>query len=265
MPVARARPSLASRPRLIVFLVSFLLACSTQAGSFRITPLRVQFDHNNPTTQLSIENNSERTVTLQTTVMRWQQDGGQDNLTPSNDIFVSPPILMLKPGGRQVIRLRHMPAMPSEEKAYRLYLQDTAARARQSGGANMAVRIGLPIFVSPGGSQQPDPRINTRYQDGIWQVSVSNAGSTNFRVIGLDAFRGSADRDDLKKDDLLEQSTQPVQGFPYVFADQTREWHVKAPANAQLRLRTDIYGYRRQGFDERGTVWLGEPENKKDP
>jgi len=264
MPVARARPSLESRPRLFVFLLSFLLACSTQAGSFRITPLRVQFDANNPTTQLSIENNSEQTVTLQTTVMRWQQDGDQDNLTPSNDIFVSPPILMLKPGGRQVIRLRHMPDMPAEEKAYRLYLQDTAARARQSGGANMAVRIGLPVFVSPE-NIEPAPRVSTRYQNGIWQVRVSNLGSANFRVIGLDAFRSSADPDDLKKDDLLEQSTQPVQGFPYVFAGQAREWHVKAPANAQIRLRTDIYGYRRQGFDERGTVWLGEPENKKDP
>ncbi|WP_414432181.1 molecular chaperone [Alcanivorax sp. IL2] len=264
MPVAGARYCLAFRPRLLVFLLSFLLACSSQAGSFRITPLRVQFDDNNPTTQLSIENNSDSTVTLQTTVMRWQQDGDQDNLTPSNDIFVSPPILMLKPGGRQVIRLRHMPAMPDKEKSYRLYLQDTAARARQSGGANMAVRIGLPVFVSPD-NIEPEPRIVTGYQNGIWQVRVSNVGSANFRVIGLDAFRANADRDDLTKNDLLEQSTQPVQGFPYVFADQTREWHVKAPANAQIRLRTDIYGYRSQGFDERGTVWLGEPENKKGP
>jgi len=70
MPVAGARYCLAFRPRLLVFLLSFLLACSSQAGSFRITPLRVQFDDNNPTTQLSIENNSDSTVTLQTTVMR---------------------------------------------------------------------------------------------------------------------------------------------------------------------------------------------------
>ena len=85
------------------------------------------------------------------------------------------------------------------------------------------------------------------------------------RVIGLDALKGKADREDLKKEDLLAQSTQPIEGFPYVFADQTREWQINAPANAQLRLRTDIYGYRQQGFDERGTVWLGEPENKKGP
>ena len=261
MSVARARPSLALRPRLIVVVLSFLLACSAHAGSFRITPLRIQFDENTQITQLSIENNSARSVTLQTAVMAWQQQGGKDNLSPSNDIFVSPPIMMLAPGGRQVIRLRHMPAMPSVEKAYRLYLQDTAAQAQQAGGANMAVRIGLPVFVTPNGNLQPDPRITTRYQNGAWQVRVSNAGSTNFRVIGLDAFRGSADRHDLNKDDLLAQSTQPTEGFPYVFANQTREWQVKAPANAQLRLRTDMYGYRRQGFDGRGTVWLGEPEN----
>lgn len=264
MPVARTGGHLASCSRLLVVLLSMLLACPVQAGSFRITPLRVQFDDNNQTTQLSIENNSQQTVTLQTSVMRWQQEGDRDNLTPSHDIFVSPPILMLAPGGRQVIRLRYMQDMPTSETAYRLYLQDTAARSQQSGGANMAVRIGLPVFVSPNGIE-PEPRIESRHQDGIWSVRVSNSGSANFRVIGLDAFRGNADRDDLKKKDLLAQSTQPVQGFPYVFANQTREWQVNAPANAQLRLRTDFYGYRKQGFDERGTVWLGEPENKKGP
>lgn len=262
MPADRARFHLESCPRLFVFLLSLLLACPVQAGSFRITPLRVQFDDNNQTTQLSIENNSQRTVTLQASVMQWQQEGNQDNLAPSNDIFVSPPILMLPPGGRQVIRLRHMQDMPGREKAYRLYLQDTAARAKQAGGANMAVRIGLPVFVSPNGIK-PEPRIDTHYENGTWSVRVSNAGSANFRVIGLDAFQGKADREDLKKEDLLAQSTQPIEGFPYVFADQTREWQINAPANAQLRLRTDIYGYRQQGFDERGTVWLGEPENKK--
>jgi len=262
MPVARVRLRLKSCPCLFALLSSILLACTAQAGSFRITPLRVNFDENNQTTQLSIENHSQHTVTLQSTVMRWQQNGNQDELTPSNDIFVSPPILLLAPGAQQVIRLRHMNDMPVKETAYRLYLQDTAARARQSGGANMAIRIGLPVFVSPNGIQ-PEPDIKTHYNNGTWQVLVSNTGTANFRVIGIDAFHANADRDDLRKEDLLERSTQAVEGFPYIFAEQTREWRLKAPANAQLRLRTDIYGYRKQGFDQRGTVWLGEPENKK--
>ncbi|MDX1803009.1 MAG: fimbria/pilus periplasmic chaperone [Alcanivorax sp.] len=250
---------------LFSLLSAWLLTANAQAGNLHITPLRLNLDENTQTTQLSIENQSLQPVTLQASIMRWRQQGDQDLLQPSNDIFVSPPILRLSPGGHQVLRLKYMGNMPARrEIAYRLYLQDTAARANRNGGANMAIRIGLPVFVSPSTSHA-EPKVQTRYQNGTWRVLVSNTGNAHFRVIGIDAFGANADRNKLKKDDVLGQSTQAIHGFPYVFPDQTREWHLKAPANAQLRIRTDVYGRHQQGFDRRGMAWLGEPENNKTP
>jgi len=146
-------------------LVGLLCVCagaSSLAGSFSISPVRVFLEPRQRAAALTIVNGADTEVVLQADVLRWSQDGaGQDQLEPSDDLIVSPPILKVPAQGRQVVRLARLVAPnPQRQLTYRMLLREVpdTSRAVQPGASlPIALVLSIPIFLSPAGAQ-PDVR-----------------------------------------------------------------------------------------------------------
>lgn len=146
-------------------LVGLLCVCagaSSLAGSFSISPVRVFLEPRQRAAALTIVNGADTEVVLQADVLRWSQDGaGQDQLEPSDDLIVSPPILKVPAQGRQVVRLARLVAPnPQRQLTYRMLLREVpdTSRAVQPGASlPIALVLSIPIFLSPAGVQ-PDVR-----------------------------------------------------------------------------------------------------------
>ena len=91
----------------ISILLFFVLAITeTVAGQFSVTPVRIFMVPKDRAAAITITNESDEPLVMQADVYSWKQKAdGEDDLTPSEDLFLSPPIIKLAPKARQVVRL----------------------------------------------------------------------------------------------------------------------------------------------------------------
>ena len=81
------------------------------AGSFSISPIRLDLSAGARTAALTVRNDAQE-VLVQAEMMLWEQVDGEDRLTPTRDLLVSPAVFTLPPKGSQLVRvaLRNVPA-----------------------------------------------------------------------------------------------------------------------------------------------------------
>ena len=96
-------------------VVASLAATAAMAGTFTISPLRVDFAGQTTTAALTVRNEDASAVVVQAQGMAWSQAGGQDALDLSRDLLISPAVFTLPPGGSQLVRvaLRRSPTRPA--------------------------------------------------------------------------------------------------------------------------------------------------------
>jgi fimbrial chaperone protein len=94
---------------LLLAMGLWLAVSSVWAGSFQVSPIRLQLSLRERATALHLANTGDTALVLHAEVMHWSQDTqGQDLLEPSNDLVLSPPVVNLPPGGQQVVRLARL-------------------------------------------------------------------------------------------------------------------------------------------------------------
>ena len=140
-------------------------------------------------------------------------------------------------GGSQLVRmgLRRAPD-PQRELTYRLFLQEVPPPPKPDfQGLQVALRIGVPVFVLPAVAAKPVLRWQAaRTPEGALKLSLANSGNAHIQIVN---FRLS-----------LPDSAQPwvtQQAADYVLPGQSRDWIVPAnpapPPGVTLHLfaRTD--------------------------
>jgi fimbrial chaperone protein len=76
------------------------------AAAFSVTPIRIYMQPRDRAVAITIVNEGDTEVALQAELNNWSQKAdGTDELTPTEDLILSPPILKLAPKARQVVRL----------------------------------------------------------------------------------------------------------------------------------------------------------------
>ena len=135
----------------IGLLASF--AVSSTAGTFSVSPARIFMRPQERAAVINISNEGDEPVVLQAEVFSWsQQPDGKDVTTPTDDVFLSPPIMTLPPHTKQVLRvLRTKLTLLAEEQAYRFFLRELpeASAGKDTPGLQFALAYSLPIFVIP--------------------------------------------------------------------------------------------------------------------
>src|SRR5690349_12830821 len=120
-------------------LLSAALLCAVAmpaaAGSLRVSPVMLQFVAPAGAAMLTLRNEHNEPVDVQARVFRWRQVNGKDELTPTTDVVVSPPITTLPASGEQTVRVVRVDKQPvAEEEAFRVIVDELPNPARRRAG-----------------------------------------------------------------------------------------------------------------------------------
>ena len=216
------------RPALISALL--LSSALTEASGLQVSPISVSLQARETASGLSLSNSGNNTVHAQVRVYQWSQNEKGDQLTPSRGLLASPPMIELKPGEKQLIRIIRAKAPPQGtddvEAAYRILVNELPIKsANPTTGLQFALSYSLPVFVQPVGVTKTSPQLqwSTHLQpDGKeMTLRVSNSGNGHAQLAGL-SFVDTAGNSTVMNPGLLG----------YVLPGATMNWTLKIPPSA---------------------------------
>lgn len=202
--------------RHLVGLGLLVLPLLARAASLDVDPIRVVFSAESTITVVTLTNAGDAPATVQLEPVAWSQDKGEDVYTPTHDLLATPPIFTVQPHAKQIIRLglRAKPD-PVREICYRLYLQEVPQSQQLKGlGVQMALRIGVPVFVAPTAPLKPSLQWTLkRSSDKELELDAVNDGNAHVQVRQITLTGPDA-------------QTLTVQQAGYVLPGASRSWRV---------------------------------------
>ena len=138
-------------------LVSLLAAGgSADASGLQVAPTTLSLKASQNADGLWLSNTGDSVVHAQVRVYHWTQDSQGDQLAESRGLVVSPPMLQLTAGDRQLVRVIRVGAPPNGagavEDAYRLAIDELPVNAQGKPGLQFVLHYSVPIFVEPAGA-----------------------------------------------------------------------------------------------------------------
>lgn len=206
--------------RLLCLVVQLVLGFAfAHAGSFSVSPVRIELTARRPYMVLQITNHSSEGKTIQVQVMSWSYDGEKDVFTRTDHILLNPPIFTVGPGQKQSMRLgmRRTNLEATAEVAYRVILEEVPKPPPPGfQGLQTLLRISIPVFVQPVVPVLPKLiwQLRRTPQGGL-QLSATNEGSAHiqFRTLRLSVAEGADASFHHKLSD-------------YLLPGQTRTWSI---------------------------------------
>ncbi len=229
--------------------VASLAACvfchtpSAYAGGLQVAPASIQMPINNNATGIWLSNTNSSPLTAQIRVFKWSQADGEDLMSSTSQLTISPPVVEIPAGGKQLVRIIRTGAAPAigTETAYRLIVDELPAEvpealrpptptpSRRSFGMNFLMRYSVPVFIGDAtddsikdiGSQL-EWSAHKDDSTGQWIVRVTNHASVRAQLADLSAV-------------TTEGQTRPlISGMlGYVLPGSTRQWKLAATPRTQ--------------------------------
>ena len=175
----------------VTLAVSLCAAFTAQAGSFGVSPIRLDFDRSAKTGVIAVTNDDEARLTFQMRLMEWTQDAqGADQYAESSDLIFFPQLMVLEPKEKRIIRVGTKSPPSASERTYRLFIEEIpdAAEARAP-GTQVAVklRFGVPLFIAPLKAEIGGAITDAKLAKGEIQLTVKNSGNRHFRFEAVTA------------------------------------------------------------------------------
>ena len=237
-----------TRPRFILGILAtaavlWLPSSPVHAGTFSISPVRVELSAGAQTGALTIRNQDAAPVVIQAQAMLWEQQDGLDRLMPTRDILVSPAVFTVPANGSQLVRVAlRVPADPQRELSYRVILTEVPQQASpEFTGLNVALRLSLPVFVAPAASAKPQLKWSaTRNADGAITLTAHNVGEAHDRILTFSVAPSAGSAPAVSQDVTA-----------YLLPGQARTWTLDNKQN-ETASSTDWNRLRVKGTTEAG-------------
>ncbi|MCS6778507.1 MAG: molecular chaperone [Geminicoccaceae bacterium] len=187
------------------------------AATLGVSPTRLELVPGRPAAALTVTNDGDAPLLLQVETFAWRSGPASEELEPTRAIVAVPPMVRLAAGERQIVRVaRRSTEPPAVEETYRVLVTEVP-QTEGAGGVRLALRISLPVFVTP-----PDARAEPRWTaergaDGPSLV-VANGGRAHLHVRRLELVLGG-------------RAVPVGDGPTYVLAGRSHRWSL-----AGLRL-----------------------------
>ncbi len=157
-----------------------------EAGTLKVSPIKVFLPTDGKSEVIRVRNPDNTPALVQVQAVEWSKAEDLDEAERAEEILAVPPIFEMAPDSEQVIRLVHRdPAGTVIEKAYRLLITEVPEEV-DPGGIAFAVRLNMPLFVTPQGAV-PDPE--WRFQvtpSGEGELILANRGSAHLMIKSLE-------------------------------------------------------------------------------
>lgn len=225
---------------LAAIFVLLFTSLAAEAQALSVLPVNILLQPGQAATTLTLTNQGTSKTAVQIRAFAWDQHNGDDQLTPSGQVVISPPIASVAPGANQVVRLvlRLPPLGRDQESTYRILIDQIPPPA-EPGVVHVVLRLSIPIFAEPTKRAVPNVQFHVELKAGqIYLVGVND---------GL--------RHDVLRDIELSTSDgrklKPVPGSsPYILAGASRRWNIAAQGPLPLRSEALIL----RGHSENGNI-----------
>jgi fimbrial chaperone protein len=223
------------KARIITAIVAasaiFFSAATVPAGAdgLNVSPVRVLLAANQRAASITLTNAQSRAEIMRVESFAWDQVDGKDELTPTDELLVVPPIFNVAPNSVKVVRLGlRVPSSATRERSYRIYLTEVPPENSGQNSIAIAYRFSVPVFLPPTLHSAPKPQWSAKRLDADHIVlHVQNDGDAHVRVSTVKVY-SDASRTKLLRD-------QAVAG--YVLAGRTGDFKLdvkNAPPAATL-------------------------------
>jgi fimbrial chaperone protein len=160
-------------PVLLLAVIGLAWTGSLRAQTIAITPIGISLNPGQATTSVQVTNRGTEIAAVQARPFAWSQVGGEEQLSPTPNLVVSPPLVRIAPGQTQIVRLLLKAPASAGEASYRI-LFDQLPTQPSGGGIRVALRISIPVFALP-----PAP-VRSRL---VWRAVAGSAGEAKIIVV----------------------------------------------------------------------------------
>ncbi|UHQ23321.1 molecular chaperone [Lysobacter sp. 5GHs7-4] len=227
-------------PRVVfalLALATLAIGHDSRAASLQVAPTTIALSPEQTAEGLTLSNTGAQPLHAQLRVFRWTQRDGVDRLDATTDLVLSPPMLELAPGARQLVRVVRSAAPPSDREAsYRVIVDELPIEAQDSSRTRLrlALRYSIPVFLLPSAT------VTAATPTGaILQVRLSDDAGARYVEIGNtgDAHAQLADLSFVGRDGRRVAIAPGLSG--YVLPGQRMRWRLPAALVAGPDLRRD--------------------------
>ncbi|WP_460911168.1 fimbrial biogenesis chaperone [Paraburkholderia jirisanensis] len=223
------RRSLARLLALLALLVLFAAACCladrAAAATLQISPVTVEIAPDVNAVGITLANPGDTPLYGQVRVFRWDQQQGDDALTPTQDVVASPPLIQVAGHAEQLVRLVRTAPRTAGEQCYRLLIDELPPPDQPAAnGVTIRLRYSVPVFVEPAGAVAA-PRLTWRIakSGNDWLLRVDNAGAKRAQIAAVQLVTSTGKVYELNKGLL-----------GYALAGRGRQWQIPLPGDADL-------------------------------
>lgn len=200
----------------MVFISRFAIADGLQ-----VTPVNLTLQQNQRAEGIWLSNTSSNPINAQVRVFHWSQRDYNDKLAASQGLVISPPMLTLAPGGRQLIRVIRTGPPTSTEDAYRLSINELPPSVLKKNALQFVLHYSIPVFIQPPGVTDTFAKLQWQLHrsDGKAFLQVSNQGDGHAQLSDVSILSASGSR---------KQITPGLLG--YVLPGSTMRWIIPTSA-----------------------------------
>jgi fimbrial chaperone protein len=216
-----------------------LASVPAAAGSIEVAPVSADLLPGQQAGVITVTNRDVTPTSVQVRAFAWTQDATRDQLTPTQNLLVSPPVFQLAPGASQVVRMVLRAPAQGREQAFRLLVDQIPGPADAGEQVRFALRLSIPVFAqaAANGRAELDWRLRPS-----GELAVTNRGTRRAQLAGLSfTVPGSG------------QVALAAPENPYVLPGQERRWLARGAA---LRAGTTVQA---SGTGETGRFTVDVP------
>lgn len=207
------------RPRGLALALLLLtgMPLAGEAATLSVSPTRLDLNPGQPGGTVTVQNTGSDRVMLQVETLAWSDSTDVADLRPTRALVAVPPISQVEPGERHVIRVaRRGAGDAAREQSFRLLISEVVDESKvQRGGVQFALRLSIPVFVTPADAVADPQWTLSRRGSGLALV-LRNGGTAHVQVRRLELAGGG---------------TRPVviDGPTYVLAGKEHRWTLDQP------------------------------------
>jgi len=183
----RLAAPLMRRLALAVLATAVVVAAAPAwAGLFSITPVRIYMTPRDRAVAITITNEGDEELVMQAELFQWKQKAnGEDELIPTEDLLLAPPIVKLAPRARQVVRLALLQRDTGvDQRTYRMLVREVpeAKSAEKSVQLQIALAFNMPVFITPPGAKRQVSCTAQRTAPDTVSASCENSGNAHAQL-----------------------------------------------------------------------------------
>lgn len=214
-------------------LIGLLFSGYAAASGLQVTPVTLTLEQTQRAEGIWLSNSGDSPINAQVRVFRWSQSSYKDQLAASQGLVISPPMLTIPPGGKQLIRVIRTGSPAKVEDAYRLSINELPQTAAKKNNLQFVLHYSVPVFIQPPGVTDTYAKLQWQIQhsDGRAWLEVSNQGDGHAQLSEVNIITASGSRRNI---------TPGLLG--YVLPGATMRWPLPASTGQEEKLEAMVNG-----------------------